>query len=530
MGRWQRSIRAAALACAGALALASCSVLDLLPGRQTSEVPAEPSSSAPASTAPVNSPTPGQSADSIARGLVDRVSQDDLVGRLQQLQDLTLAADGNRGPASEGYLAAAEWIESELEATGFYEVRREPFTIHLPHPGESRLVDGSGRVINERPLTFSPGTPDEGVSGRLVVANTPNGCSADAWDDSIKGQIGLVDRGECTFQEKVRIAAAAGAVALLIANHADGGMYGTLDFGSDEFIPTTGITRSEGARLRDEAAAGEVQLTYTFDQRIETFETFNLFAETTGGAADNVVMVGAHLDSVPEGPGVNDNGSGSVILLETALELAAGGVQPTNKVRFAWWSGEEWGLLGAMHWVNQQVANDPEMINDIAAYVNVDMVASPNYVIGVYDGDGSTFPDAEMPPGSDKMEQLYTSYFDSIGQPWVDVEMGGSSDHAAFVASGVPVGGLFTGAGDQKTDEEEELFGGESGRAYDENYHQFSDTMDKLSPEALAINGKASAYVAVYLAFDSSPVNGPDGAGNDGTPTPAQGYGYAGTS
>lgn len=523
MARWPRTIRAAALALAAGLALASCSVLDVLPGRGTSES----SSDASAPVGPASSPA--ERADTVARDLAERVTEADLAMHLQTLEDLTLGADGNRGPGSAGFVAAAEWIEHELEATGFYEVHREPFTIHRARPGASSLVTGDGRKINESPLSYSPGTGPEGISGRLVIAQQATGCSADAWDASAAGQIGLVDRGDCTFEQKVRVAAAAGLAVLLVANHADGGMYGTLDYSSDEYIPVTGISRSEGKRLRADAAAGEVLLTFTFEQRIETYQTFNLFAETKGGDPNNVVMMGAHLDTVPAGPGTNDNGSGSVILLETALELAAG-EQPPNKMRFTWWSGEEWGLLGAIHWVNQQVNDSPQTLTNLAAYVNVDMVASPNYVIGVYDASSALAEDTDLPPGSAAIEKLYTSWFDSIGQPWVYVDMGGSSDHAAFLPSGVPVGGLFTGAGDPKSNDEAEKFGGTAGANYDENYHKASDTFANLSPVALGINGKASAYVAVALAFDSSVVNGGTGPGNQGTPTEAEGYGYAGTN
>lgn len=114
-------------------------------------------------------------------------------------------------------------------------------------------------------------------------------------------------------------------------------------------------------------------------------------------------------------------------------------------MRFAWWSGEEWGLLGSTHWVNGLVAADPAVINRLAAYVNVNMIASPNYVIGVYDGDGATFPNEELPTGSADLKRLYTSYFDAIGQAWVDIEMRSSSDHAAFMPSGYRSGACSPG-------------------------------------------------------------------------------------
>lgn len=96
---------------------------------------------------------------------------------------------------------------------------------------------------------------------------------------------------------------------MIVTNNRDAGLYGTLDGMRPEYVPITGVTRSEGDRLRRQLADGEVALSFTFEQRIESFETFNLFAETRGGDGQEVVMAGAHLDSVPEGPGSNDNGS-----------------------------------------------------------------------------------------------------------------------------------------------------------------------------------------------------------------------------
>lgn len=499
------------------LALSSCSA-DASGGRST--VPSSPTTS-------VSSVAAADRAMAAGSAMADAVSSEALMGRLGELERLTLSADGNRGPGSAGYLAAASYVEEQLRATGFYDVHRQPFTIQRPHPGESRLVDAAGRVINQIPLTFSPGTPAAGVSGRLVVPTSGNGCQADDWGAELAGQIALVERGACPFTVLNQAAAKMGAVALVVANNQPGGLYGTLENLRPEYIPATGITKSEGALMRQRLTSGEVQLTFTFDQRIESFETFNILAETRTGDPDAVVMAGAHLDSVPAGPGMNDNGSGSMILLETAVQLAANTEKLSSKVRFVWWGGEEWGLLGSLHWVNGLVDTDPAMIEQVAAYVNIDMVASPNFVIGVYDGDGTTFPDDGVPAGSAGLKTLFTSWFDRIGQPWVDVEFDGASDYASFMPSGVPVGGVFTGAGERKTDREAQLFGGVAGRSYDENYHQPTDTLANVSPQALEINGKATAFVLGSLAQDLTPVL-PRGAGRR-VPTRAEGFGYAGT-
>lgn len=497
-----------------ALLLIGCGVFD--PGAATSPtssvVPSPTAADASSSRSPVGNGS-----------LADAVSGEVLAERLRELERITMAADGSRAPGSRGYQAAAQYVEEQLAATGFYQVQRQDFTIQVPHPGQSELV-AEERTINQIPLSFSPGTPAAGISGRLVEPAHGDGCRASDWGESVAGEFALVMRGGCSFQQLNQAAATAEAAMVIVTNDREGGLYGTLNSMRPEYVPMTGVTRSEGDRLRARLADGEVQLRFWFEQRIESFETFNLIAETPGGDDQNVVMAGAHLDSVPDGPGINDNGSGSVVLLETAVQLAARPSPPRNKVRLVWWGGEEWGLLGSLHWVNSQVADQPETIERVSAYLNVDMIASPNYVIGVYDGDGSDFPSEALPLGSGDLEALYASYFDAIGQPWVPVEVDGSSDHAAFMPSGVPVGGLFTGAGDAKSEAEQALFGGEAGRQYDPNYHSADDTFANLNPVALEINGKASAHVIGTLADDTSMItSGPR------EPAQAEGFGYAGT-
>lgn len=506
MRRWLNS----AMIGITALALASCSWLPL------------------PNDADESAHTPGQAVELSSAGqqLADAVTAEALTSQLTEIERLTVDADGNRGPGSAGYLATAEWIESELSATGFYEVYRQDFTIQMDHPGRSKLTDEAGEVINQRPLKFSAGTPAEGLTGLVVSPASGTGCQASDWDARVTDQIAFAERGGCSFNELNAAAAEAGAAMVIVSNNDSGGVYGTLGAVRPDDIPMTGITRQAGDDLRERIGAGEVRLTFTFDQRLEEFQTFNLFAETTGGRSDNVVMAGAHLDGVPEGPGVNDNGSGAAALLEVALRLADGD-QPANKVRFAWWSGEELGLLGAQHWLNSLVETDPQQISSLVTYLNVDMVASPNYVIGVYDGDGSTYPGEDLPANSDLVEAQFTGYFDTIGQPWTDAEMDGGSDHAVFMESGVPIGGLFTGADGSKTEDEVTQFGGERGRPYDSNYHQPSDLLENADLTALAINGKAIAYAVGALAADSAPING-DQPGNQGTPTATEGWGYAG--
>jgi Zn-dependent M28 family amino/carboxypeptidase len=215
-------------------------------------------------------------------------------------------------------------------------------------------------------------------------------------------------------------------------------------------------------------------------------------------------MAGAHLDSVQDGPGINDNGSGSAALLETAIQMAK--VKPANKVRFAWWGAEESGLLGSEHYVAELSATEAD---DIALYLNFDMVASPNYMFGIYDGDnsGGTAPAGFIPPGSAEIEDVFESFYAERGEPSQDSEFSGRSDYGAFIAAGIPAGGLFTGAEVPKTAAEAALYGGVAGAAFDGCYHRLCDNLGNVNVHAIDVNSDAIATSVLTFAYDTAKVN-----------------------
>ena len=225
-------------------------------------------------------------------------------------------------------------------------------------------------------------------------------------------------------------------------------------------------------------------------------QTSNVIANTPGGDATKTIVVGAHLDSVDGGAGINDNGSGTATILEIAEEMAEAGVKPRQKVRFAFWGAEESGLLGSEHYVDSL---SDTALSRIVANLNFDMVGSPNYVRFVYDGDGSD-TDPAGPPGSGQIERMFTNYFDSQGLDSAPTEFSGRSDYGPFIAVGIPAGGLFTGAEGVKTAEEAAIFGGTAGEAYDPCYHQACDDMTNLSTKALSEMGDAAAHAIFRLA------------------------------
>ncbi len=228
--------------------------------------------------------------------------------------------------------------------------------------------------------------------------------------------------------------------------------------------------------------------------------TWNLIATSRKGNATEQVINGAHLDSVVEGPGINDNGSGTSAILEIAEEMSELGVTPRRQLKFAFWGAEESGLLGSEYYVEQL---GPNGVGDVYANLNFDMVGSPNYVRFVYDGDGSDTPDAG-PPGSAQIEELFVNHFASQGLASDPTAFDGRSDYGPFIAAGIPAGGLFTGAEGIKTAEQAAVYGGTAGVAYDPCYHQACDTIRNLSTKALSEMSDAAAHASLTLARSRS--------------------------
>lgn len=459
-----------------------------------------------------------------SKKMTQAVTVENVHDHLEALQAIADANNGNRGAGTSGYEASAEYVEQTLQDAG-YETERQDFTFMYEEVLETSLTEVSpdARDVEHVPMSYSQSTPEGGVTGELVAPASAEGCDAAAWDGvdlSGDSDIALVSRGSCSFALKAVSAGEAGAEAVLIYNNEAGVLNGTLGGVEPTSAPATGITMAEGQALLEKMAAGPVTMTFVLEKTMEERETFNVIAETDSGRDDNVVMLGAHLDSVGDGPGINDNGSGTAGILETAVQL--GKVNKlNNKVRFAFWGAEELGLLGSNHYVADLQENDPAELENIATYLNFDMIGSPNYIIGVYDADESTYEaPVEVPAGSAATEDVFTDYFDSQDQAWVDSEFSGRSDYSAFINAGVPASGLFTGADGTKTPEEAEMFGGTAGIIYDPNYHTPADDISNIDTEALDIMSDAIAHSAITLGQSTKEINGKTSRGKSGKPGP----------
>ena len=349
---------------------------------------------------------------------------------------------------------------------------------------------GDTEPNSTRAMGLTPPTKDkEPVFGPLVlVAN--NGCDASDYPTNVTGSIAFIRRGTCSFGDKSENAGKAGAIAAVVYNNAQGSLVGTLGQPSEYHVATFGISDTDAEPYVKKLQAGSaVDSSAYIDSIVENIGTTNIIAQTNAGDPDNCVMLGGHSDSVSAGPGINDDGSGTLTLLELATQLSKYTVN--NCVRFAWWAGEEEGLLGSDYYVSQLSAEENSKIR---LFMDYDMLASPNYAYQVYNAT-----DVVNPAGSEELRDLYTDYYEAYGQNYTFIPFDGRSDYDGFIKNGIPGGGIATGAEGIKTKEEAEMFGGTAGDWFDPCYHQLCDTVDNLNLEAWEFNAKVKWHFSQNL-------------------------------
>lgn len=475
--------------------------------------------------------------------LRDAVSAKGMLEHLEAFQEIADANDDTRASGTSGYDDSADYVADLLAAAG-YSVSRQEFdyeqfletgtpVLDLTDPDREPYAPGEDFFTMEYSgaddVTAQVTPVDVQVPPGSSANSSTSGCEASDFADFPAGDIALMQRGSCAFRVKVDNAAAAGAVGAIIFNEGQEGrtdaFLGTLS-PPQAAIPAVGTSFAVGEEIYNLSQAGPVTARLAVSAEVRQATTENVIAETTGGRTDRTVMAGAHLDSVLEGPGINDNGSGSVAILETALQMAELGIEPTNRVRFAFWGAEEAGLIGSTLYVNSLSKREQK---DIALYLNFDMVASANYARFVYDGDGSAFG-IRGPAGSHNIERSFTEYFDSQGLASEPTAFDGRSDYQAFINVGIPAGGLFTGAEVQKTEEQADIYGGVAGAQFDPCYHQACDSFTpvrdgadgalyaelnqsydlegNINMEALEEMSDAAAHATLEFAMTSSDVSG----------------------
>ncbi|EKG11208.1 Glycoside hydrolase family 47 [Macrophomina phaseolina MS6] len=428
------------------------------------------------------------------------ISGDALYEHEAQLQSFAYAyPERNRVMGGQGHNDTVTYIYNTLSALDYYDVTLQPWTSYVQQSGDFSLAIDGENITTAILFDYS----SSGTASASIVPVSNVGCEQSDYPAEVEGNIALISRGTCEFGLKSVYAGLAGAAGAIIYNNIEGDITGgTLGTPREEgpYVPTVGISRALGLELVDEVAAGETPTAdiFTNTSIVESL-TYNVLAQTLGGDQNNTLILSGHSDSVAAGPGINDDGSGSTGILEVAIQLS--NFTTTNSVRFAWWSGEEEGLLGSTYYVENLPSTE---LAKLRLMLDFDMIASPNYIYAVYDGDGSSF-NLSGPAGSAEAEKLFEDYYTARGVNYTSTAFDGRSDYGPFLDAGVASGGIFTGAEGIKTEEEAEAFGGEAGVAYDVNYHAAGDTLDNLDFTAFVLNTQAIAHaVATYAtSFES---------------------------
>lgn len=496
-GRW---FAAAAAVVAGSLAVWACG-------------PA-PTSSIPPS---VVAPTPAWSqleSPALADALGQAIDPAAIVADLRHLEELARAHAGSRDAGGEAESESATFAEAALRDAGF-EVVLQPVSVPFfrqDAPSTLEIVGddaGSGAFADLRDFKAMLLSPSGDVAAPIVALDfdpaaqpgvrNGRGCPQADWADVPTGAVVLVQPGPCFRRDVVVKAQQAGAVAI-VTSYAEWSrgavLRPTLLTPSDIRIPALGVPHEVGIALADAATRG-LEVHVATHTTVEMRTSFNVIGETSGGDPDHVLMLGGHLDSAVDGPGINDNGSGTMTILEIARRLAsleggpATGGEGTWKVRVALWTGEEIGLLGSGAYVQDGETD----VGSIEAYLNFDMLGSSNGVRFIYDGAATSRAEA-----SGALTTLFASAFDRAGLAWATIAVGGAGDHASFDQVAVPTGGLFSGANERKTADEAAQFGGAAGAPNDACYHLPCDTVDNLNEELLEEMARGAAWVVGALA------------------------------
>lgn len=479
------------------------------------------------------------------RGLVaDSGDEPTAVGvraHLAALQKIADANGGNRAMGTRGYAESADYVRKRLVAAG-YQVQVQTFRVpqfrEIAPPELSWERKKYRAQVDMRTMTFSPSgdvtAPVVGVDLKLPAPPDPDsssGCQPTDFTGFPRGSIALVQRGGCPFTDKVRNAQGAGATAVLVMNEGQPdrtAVFGGTLAGPDFRVPVLALDYQVGAELAGAAAGPDRPVVHVATRTgNDNPETQNIVADLPGGQPDRVVAVGAHLDSVPDGPGINDDGSGVATLLDLAERLSPSGpgassrplgrdplpssaaaplptegneplgrdpASPRNHVRFIFFGAEELGLLGSEHYVASLPAEERA---HLMVYLNFDMLGSPNFVRFVYSGGT---PESPSPPGSDAVTKVFTDHFAAVGLPYEATPLDGRSDYGPFAEIGVPVGGLFSGGEEEKSPALAERYGGDAGIAFDRCYHQACDTAQNINERSLAELGAAAERAVRYFA------------------------------
>jgi Peptidase family M28/PA domain len=473
------------------------------------------------------------------------IQKDDLSGLMDDLQAI---ADANPGPdghpsrnsGEPGYKASADYVAAQMAAAGYsVHLQNYKFDYYAYTGIPTFSVDGTNFELG---VDWGPGQSLGSLDGTTTLTavnnnvlpptTTPSsaaGCSSADFGPEVSGHPVLIQRGTCTFSQKVANAQAAGATGVIIFNEGNttpdrtGLVIGSL--GSVPNIPVVFTTFAVGNELAQEIASGNppspaVDIKAIFQPNKDDW---NVIAESKGGDPNHVLVVDAHLDAI-YGAGMLDNGSGSMAILDIAKMLQH--VTPQNKLRFIWFGGEELGLNGSRYYVNNLTSTD---LNHIGFDLDADVFGTPNYIIGVLDPAApdffsrqvpETFPNRVYKP-STAAEQQFINYFNTSGFNHELLSPNGT-DAINFNRVGIPASGLLTGQDCCKSADEVTLFGGQTGNfegnlgttdggCVDNPFRWCDNWPDNVDADNLTLMSKAFADTVVRMAFDTKIMSSSNG-------------------
>jgi Zn-dependent M28 family amino/carboxypeptidase len=426
-----------------------------------------------------------------------------IVQHQRALQTIADANAGTRHTETPGYTASVAYVRERMKRAGLnvsitqfnmpeWRETAPPEFQQLSPTAKTYLpgteADDDSSAVDYITFGFSPtkevaSAPVVPVNDNVVPSPAANsntaGCEAADFPAATSGAVSLIQRGTCPFVQKLANAQTAGAVGVILFNEGDsaGRMNAGFRFGpTDLAIPAVFSSFTVGNELLQAFKNGQSPTVRLKTNGVNVDRFFpQVIAETKKGDAKHVVLAGAHLDSVPAGPGINDDGSGTSWQLDLAEEVAK--LHPKNKIRFMWFGGEEDGLVGSQYYAANLTQSE---VNKIDVMIDTDMIASPNYVRLVYDGDGSELGSAG-PEGSGTVEEVFERFFSRRGMATLPQAFDGRSDYVGFINRGIPAGGIFAGAEVLKTPEQVAVFGGVAGEQFDPCYHEACDTIGTVT-------------------------------------------------
>ncbi len=444
-----------------------------------------------------------------ARELSGKVTADGMYQHLEKLSDIAAANGNSRADDTPGFDASVDYVAGVLRDEGFDVQTPEFERLALSSPGRPTLV-ATGRSFGVDQASLLVTTAPGGLTAVTLRPQRASGCSpGDYASVDVRGAIAVVDNKGCSVVDKQNAAVGRGAVGMLVVR--DPGSTGspaglfTPGYYRQLTSPVAVIDEDADAQLRRTSAP--VRL--TLDAKSAVVKSRSVVAQTKSGNPHNVVVAGAHLDSAAGSPGLNDDGSGIAAVLETAVQL---GSSPTviNAVRFAFWGSQGAGLQGSSTYVASLGRGG---LDDIAMYLDFDLLGSTNAGYFTYDGDQSgqpnpDVPSAKVPVGSAGVERTLAGYLNLAGVRPADLPLGLASDYSAFLRAGMPIGGVTSGSSQRKTATQARLWGGRAGSPFDPNYRTPGDTIANVDRATLAIIGPAVAFAVGTYAQSTEGPNG----------------------